>query len=81
MNYQNGDFQMNIVSNEMGLLDKVLTPELKQSVVNAAKSGAIEGVKFVWEEYKIPITLVGAALAITFILENVANAKIIAKKG
>ena len=81
MKYQMGDFGQQVTEEDLGFLDKVITPEIKQSIVAAAKNGAIEGVKYVWTEYKVPITLVGAALAITFVLENMANAKILGKKG
>lgn len=83
MKYQMGDFGQAVSNDEMGasLFDNIITPEVKQSIVTAAKNGAIEGVKYVWNEYKAPIILVGSALAITFILENMANAKILGKKG
>lgn len=78
-----GDFGQQVTNDELGagLLDNIITPDVKQSIITAAKNGAIEGVKYVWTEYKVPITLVGAALAITFVLENMANAKILGKKG
>lgn len=81
MKYQMGDFGESLGQDELGFLDKVITPEMKQSVIDAAKNGAIEGVKAVWTEYKVPITLIGATIAITFILENMANAKILGQKG
>ncbi len=80
MKYQMGDFGQKMTNEEMGILENLITPDVKQSIISAAKNGAIEGVKFVWQEYKAPIILVGTAVAITFILENMANAKILGQK-
>jgi hypothetical protein len=83
MKYHLGDYGQSLSAQELGagLIDSIITPDVKQSIISAAKNGAIEGVKFVWQEYKTPIVLVSVALAATFILENMANAKILAKKG
>jgi hypothetical protein len=81
MKYQMGDFGQQIRNEELGILENLITPDVKQSIITAAKNGAIEGVKYVWEEYKAPILLVGTVVAITFILENMANAKILGQKG
>lgn len=80
MKYQMGDFGEAMRNEELGILENIITPDIKQSIITAAKNGAIEGINYVWQEYKTPIILVGAAVAITFILENMANAKILAKK-
>lgn len=79
--YTEGDYHTQGQSG-FGALDfsSFITPELKQSVISAAKNGAIEGVKYVWQEYKAPIILVGTALALTFLFENIANAKILGQR-
>ena len=82
MKYQMGDYGQAMTNQELGagLLDNIITPDVKASIIAAAKNGAIDGAKYVWNEYKIPIMLVGSAIAITFIVENIANAKILGER-
>lgn len=73
MNYVKKDF-------EMGFIENLLTPEIKETLVGSAKDSAKNAVTFIWQEYKVPIVLTGTILAVTLVLSNMANIKILTSK-
>lgn len=78
MKYYKGDFCPRV--QQMGFLEDILTPEVKQSLVGSATKSAKDAIDVVWQQYKLPIISVGSILAVTLILENMANIKILTSK-
>lgn len=83
MSYTTGDFYTNGTSGlgATSVFDALLTPDVKASIKDTAKTTLIDAAKYVWQEYKPQIITAGVLIAAYIALEVSADIKTLTRKG